>query len=470
MVRKESAIFLFHRDLRVEDNSGLILAHKNANIIHPLFIFDERQVGNNEYRSVNALEFLVGSLKELNKAIQDLTKNHTHLQCQFGITEQIIADILSKKNIGAIYSNRDYTPFAKQRDKAIKSICEKNNVLFFLCADGLLNEPEMVKKADGKPYTIFTPYFNKAKCIEIPKPVSLISPQFELLNLKIEPTLDDLEKKFLPQRNPVLASKPGRINGLRILEEIEQFKDYEKTHDIPSIPGTSRISAHLKFGTISIREAYWAIANRLGVNHPLIRQLYWHDFFTQIAFYFPHVFGKAYHSKYDQIPWVSDLDKFKAWCDGTTGFPIVDAGMRELNTTGFMHNRVRMIVASFLTKDLHIDWRWGEKYFAQHLIDYDPAVNNGNWQWSASTGCDSQPYFRIFNPWTQGEKFDPDAIYIKRWIPELSHVPSQNIHKLFNPKYQIAQYPKPIIDHTLESKKTKFLYASISQNAKAKAE
>jgi len=228
---------------------------------------------------------------------------------------------------------------------------------------------------------------------------------------------------------------------------------YAATKDIPAL-STSNLSAHLKFGTLSIRETYHAIKKILGPTHLLLRQLYWRDFFTHVAYYSPFVFGHAFHEKYDQLIWEHDDKKFQRWCTGTTGFPIVDAGMRQLTTTGFMHNRVRMIAASFLTKDLHIDWRWGEKFFAQQLIDYDPAVNNGNWQWCASTGCDAQPYFRIFNPWLQQKKFDTECIYIKRWIPELKKVAPATIHTWYANKLP-SNYPKPMVDHTQEARITK---------------
>lgn len=212
------------------------------------------------------------------------------------------------------------------------------------------------------------------------------------------------------------------------------------------------LSAHNKFGTCSIREVYYAIADTFSKEHTLIRELYWRDFFTHVAWNFPYVFGESFHKKFDKLKWSTNAKAFKAWCDGKTGFPVVDAAMRQLNSTGYMHNRARLIVSSFLTKDLHIDWRLGEKYFAQKLVDYDPAVNNGNWQWSASTGCDAQPYFRIFNPWLQQKKFDPICAYIKEWVPELKSVDTKIIHNWFDQAKQINGYPLPIVDHSVEAK------------------
>ncbi len=247
-----------------------------------------------------------------------------------------------------------------------------------------------------------------------------------------------------------------------ILDDLDRFRDYKTRRDFPFEHGTTRLSAYLKFGLCSIREIHEAVSKQLGILHPLIRQLYWRDFYIHIAFHFPHVFKRAFKPRYERIQWSYDSSLFQMWCEGKTGFPIVDAGMRQLNTTGWMHNRVRMIVASFLTKDLHIDWRWGERYFAERLVDYDPSVNNGNWQWAASTGADAQPYFRIFNPWRQQKRYDKECKYIKKWIPELSKVKANIIHKWFKPTNLDSEisYPKPIVDHKEESQFAKELFAS----------
>jgi deoxyribodipyrimidine photo-lyase len=250
------------------------------------------------------------------------------------------------------------------------------------------------------------------------------------------------------------------------LEQLKTQSGYLSQRDFPALASTTGLSAYLKFGCCSVREAYYAVIQALGGEHPLIRQLYWRDFFTHIAFHFPHVFGHAFHQQYDNIAWKNNLDDFQAWANGLTGFPIVDAGMRELNQTGFMHNRVRMVVASFLVKDLHISWRWGERYFAQHLIDYDPCVNNGNWQWAASTGCDAQPYFRIFNPWLQQQKFDADCVYIKQWIPELRPFQPNTIHR-WHKNPQPSDYPLPRLDHAANSRQAIRLFqlsCGISKN------
>jgi deoxyribodipyrimidine photo-lyase len=243
---------------------------------------------------------------------------------------------------------------------------------------------------------------------------------------------------------------------------LESLSDYEVQRDYPAQDFTSHLSAHNKFGTVSIREVYHRIRKLFGASHTLISELYWRDFFTHIVYHFPHVMGGAFHEKYNGLKWANREDFFKAWCEGRTGFPIVDAGMRELNTTGHMHNRVRMVVSSFLVKDLHIDWRWGERYFAQQLTDYDPAVNNGNWQWAASTGCDAQPYFRIFNPWKQQQRYDLDCEYIKKWIPALRSLPPKDIHDLEKQRERKpGSYPEPIVNHRIASAAAESMFASL---------
>ena len=264
------------------------------------------------------------------------------------------------------------------------------------------------------------------------------------------------DSRFISQTHSENALQGGRKEALHLLKNIAHLKNYKEIRNFPALAGTTHLSAHNKFGTVSIREVYQTIVKCFGKTHTLINELYWRDFFTHILYHFPHVLGEAFHKKYNDIRWENNKNFFKKWCLGMTGFPIVDAGMRELNQTGYMHNRVRMIVASFLVKDLHIDWRWGEKYFAQQLIDYDPAVNNGNWQWAASTGCDAQPYFRIFNPWRQQVQYDPDCVYIKKWLPELINISPKIIHELY--KNKMNGYPQPLVDHAIASQFSKKMY------------
>lgn len=445
------SLHLFRRDLRLEDNTALIEALKQSEAVLPCFIFDTRQVDKNKYKSNNAITFMGNSLKELDAALR---AKGGQLYLFHGIAEEVIEALLKAHPIKAVYLNRDYTPFSKKRDEQIKKACAAHHVDFYSYADALLHEPEEVLKSDGKPYTVFTPSLRKALTLSVDSPVKNKYHHYYAKSVKIADTktLDAL----LHNPNSALFVKGGRKEGIALLKKLTSLTQYQRLRDYPEKEMTSRLSAHLKFGTVSVREAHAMITQCLGKHHPLINQLHWRDFFTHIGYHFPYVFGHAFHQKYDALTWSTNEAHFKAWCEGKTGFPIVDAGMRELNETGYMHNRVRMIVASFLTKDLHIDWRRGEQYFATQLVDYDPALNNGNWQWSASTGCDAQPYFRIFNPWLQQAKFDPDCVYIKRWVPELKSITNKIIHQ--RKDHFIANYPMPLVDHAIESAKAKLAY------------
>jgi len=448
------ALHIFRRDLRLEDNTALIAALKASEKVLPCFIFDERQIENNAYQSDNCIQFMAHSLAEL---ADNLQKKNGHLYFFYGKSEEIVKKLLAHYPIKAVFFNRDYTPFSKLRDQAIKKYCDQHEIDYHVYADALLHEPEQVLKSDGTPYTIFTPFFRKASTLSVAAPEKNTHSNYadQAISFEDKKTLASLLKKS----NPNLFVKGGRKEGLALLKNIKQLKNYADIRNIPALAGTTKLSAHNKFGTISIRELYTTIVGDFGKSHTLITEIHWRDFFTHIAFHYPQVFGHAFQKKFARLTWRHNEKHFQAWCEGTTGFPIVDAGMRELNTTGYMHNRVRMIVASFLTKDLHIDWRLGEKYFAQKLIDYDPAVNNGNWQWAASTGCDAQPYFRIFNPWLQQQKFDPDCLYIKRWIPALARASHQSIHQIYEmPLKHLSNYPPPLVDHAIESAKAKIMY------------
>ncbi|MCH9609195.1 MAG: Deoxyribodipyrimidine photo-lyase [Chlamydiales bacterium] len=418
----KTALHLFRRDLRLEDNTALNFALTHAEEVYPCFIFDPRQIEQNRYKSPKAIAFMLSALADLDGRLK---KKGGRLYLFEGIADQVIDKILAENQIDLLTLNRDYTPFSIKRDKKIASHCRSHAVQFHCFGDALLQEPETIHKADGTPYTIFTPFFKKAQKLPVRKPDLISRSKFG-------------DKKLRHEVRHRLGKEGGRHDGLRLLTNIGKLKHYNKLRDFPAANHTTHLSAHNKFGTVSIREVYHKICKTFSKNHTLISELYWRDFFTHIAFHFPHVLGHAFRQKYDAIPWKTNQKHFKAWCEGKTGFPIVDAGMRELNQTGYMHNRVRMITASFLVKDLHLDWRLGERYFAQHLIDYDPAVNNGNWQWAASTGCDAQPYFRVFNPTSQFEKYDPDEEYVNLWCPKESF--------------------KPIVDHKKCAEQAKSLY------------
>ncbi len=458
----EQSIFIFRRDLRLADNSGLINALTNSTTVVPCFFLDPRLLHQTRVH-YNAIQFMIEALEDVDQQLQELNSKVHYF---YGLPQEILPTILQSNQISGVFFNRDYTPFSSRRDDRIIRICNRAGVECQQFSDSLLNEPEMILKTNQKPYKVFTPFFRKASALPVNKPKTNPHTNYGKIQSKQQTPLKSITKKIKAPYNESIQVKGSRTTCQEILSNLRKYNTYETTRDLPSIPGTTRLSAYIKFGLCSIREAHTAIEKQLGKDHQIIRQLYWRDFYTHIAYHFPHVFKRAFKPRYDAIPWNYDKILFEAWRQGRTGFPIVDAGMRELNSTGWMHNRVRMIVASFLTKDLHIDWRWGERYFAQQLVDYDPAVNNGNWQWAASTGVDAQPYFRIFNPWRQQEKYDPDCKYIRRWIPELTMLESKIIHNWFKPTKWDSEtnYPKPIVNHRLESQYSKELFAATFKN------
>ncbi len=454
------SIHIFRRDLRLEDNTALLAALSWSEQVLPVFIFDERQLSN-PYQGNNSFEFMIHSLADLDR---ELKQKRSKLYFFRGIAHDVIEKLLETTNAEAVFVNRDYTPFSRERDRQISAICKALSIPFFSYSDALLTEPEQVSKADGTPYTIYTPFRRKARLVPVPLPVpNLYSNYF---NRELQGTIES-PVEMLTLSNSGLLLKGGRSEAQKLLSGIGDLSEYDLQRNLPAVKGTTLLSAHHKFGTVSIRETYHKIADEFSESHTLVNELYWRDFFTHIAFHFPHVFGHAFYPKFDGIEWENDHEKFDRWCNGQTGFPIVDAGMRELTTTGYMHNRVRMIVASFLTKDLHVDWRWGERFFANHLADYDPAVNNGNWQWSASTGCDAQPWFRIFNPWSQQQKFDPECVYVKRWVPELSTLPAKEIHSIPLSELRIPNYPSPVVEHNKAVEFTKSMFSKIKANDKS---
>ena len=445
-----NSVFIFRRDLRLQDNTCLNEALRLSTQVLPCFIFDPRQIEPHPYQSKPGLQFMLQCLTDLQQQLQTVG---AELGLYHALPAQVISQLVHQQAIEAVFINRDYTPFSRKRDDELSKLCKELGISLHILNDTLLTEPEQAVKSDQTPYKVFTAFYNNARQFPVSLPHVLYSQSFLLPQTSA--SIEDVGLSLTEIKANVLQG--GRTQGLAMLANLKQQKDYQNTRDYPALDCTSKLSAHLKFGTCSVREVYYAIVDTLGSEHPLLRQLYWRDFFTHIAYHFPQVFGRAFIDKFAHLVWDNNREYFQAWAEGKTGFPIVDAGMRELNETGFMHNRVRMIVASFLVKDLHVSWRWGERYFAQHLIDYDPCVNNGNWQWAASTGCDAQPYFRIFNPWLQQQKFDADCQYIYHWLPELKGFSTKTIHQ-WDKKHQPGDYPAPIIDHAYESQLTKAWY------------
>ena len=453
-------IFIHHRDLRINDNTTLIKMSNEVKDIIPIFIFTPEQIdkNKNKYFSNILVQFMCETLIELK---DDYKKNKSILNFYYGNTLDVIKEIHKKYTINSIGFNADYSPFAKKRDNEIIKWGNKNDVIIFYEEDMLL-VPIMTgntfKKNKDEPYKVFTPFKNYLKSTYKVEDVNNKKIKLKNKSLKTKSSIDTKYFTNFYEKEDNLNVKSGRKEGLKKLNLVKEQKQYNKMRNFLTYE-TTNLSAYINLGLVSIREVYYKIVEKLGKQNNLIDELYWRDFYYNILYFFPHVVGKSFNEKYDKIKWDNNKTKFKKWCDGKTGFPVVDACMRQMNETGYMHNRGRMIVASFLTKDLLIDWRWGEKYFATKLLDYNISANNGGWQWASGSGTDAQPYFRIFNPWTQSKSYDKDCEYIKNWIPELKNVENKDIHNWFKTydKYEI-DYPEPIVNHDDERKNTLKIY------------
>ncbi len=406
------------RDLRLHDNAAFFHALKSNAPVLPLFIFDTNILDPLEDRQDRRVAFIHEELSFLKAQLEE--KGST-LLVKHGRPSEVWQQLARELNILEVHCNEDYDPYARHRDTRVERSLRQQGIVFHQYKDHVLFHPETVLKKDGKPYTVFTPYARKCREKLSPEHMKAFDTSGWPDKIASEgpppiPSLQDLGfrpvDKEIPDRHPKDAL----------------LQHYEETRNRPDLPGTTRLSTHLRFGTISIRE----IACRAYELSPaLLNELLWRDFFQMILWHFPQVVNASFKQQYDSIPWRNDEKEFRAWCKGRTGYPIVDAGMRELNATGYIHNRVRMITASFLSKHLLVDWRWGEAYFARKLLDYELASNNGGWQWAAGSGCDAAPYFRIFNPYRQAEKFDPEGTYVHRWVPEK----------------ETKAYPEPLVDH-----------------------
>ena len=425
-------LFWFRRDLRLEDNAGLYHALKSDHPVIPVFIFDKNildKLGNKNDARVSFIH------QEIIRLSEELKELNSSILVKYGFPKKAWQELMEEYDIINVFTNHDYEPYARKRDTDIKNILNKKSILFHTYKDQVIFEKKEIIKNDGGPYTVFTPYSRKWKeklHSKIVKnhdgsdisfylksyPTRNYYPNFAKMEPLEIPTLKEMGFEKTKQEFPDRVVKQGLI------------KKYGEKRNFPAVAGTSRLGLHFRFGTISIREK---ARKSLNLSEVYLNELIWRDFYAMILANFPHVATEPFRAKYKHIEWRNNEMEFKSWCEGKTGYPIVDAGMRELNNTGYMHNRVRMIVASFLTKHLLINWQWGESYFAEKLLDFDLASNNGGWQWAAGCGTDAAPYFRIFNPTSQMEKFDKEKKYIKQYVPE----------------FGTDQYPEPIVEHKM---------------------
>ena len=412
------SIFWFRRDLRLHDNVALFNALKSGEKVLPIFIFDTSildKLPKNDAR----VSFIIKELKSMNKHLKSFDAS---IDIYHGKPIEVFESLIKKYPIANVFTNHDYEPYAIKRDQEIKELLSSENINFNSFKDQVIFEKNEITKKDGNPYVVYTPY--SKKWIEAYEQINhthytsedLLSQLYTNSKTK-ELTLEELgfEETNTPIKNYIFNS--------RIINE------YQETRNFPALDNTSKLGPHLRFGTVSVRQMVSRAEEQ--ENKTFLKELIWREFFMQILWHFPHTHKDSFKPKYDRIIWRNNEDDFKKWCNGTTGYPMVDAGMRQLNNTGFMHNRVRMLVGSFLCKHLLIDWRWGEAYFAEKLHDYEMSSNVGNWQWVAGTGVDASPYFRIFNPTSQIKKFDKDFSYIKKWVPD----------------FQELTYPSPMVDH-----------------------
>ena len=431
MQKSSVVICWFRRDLRLEDQAALYHALSSEWPVLPVFIFDRSILNKLEEKNDRRVEFIHLALSEMQN---ELKQQGSSMDVRYGFPADVFHQLTDEYDVKAVYTNHDYEPYAIQRDDQISKYLNSKGIHFHTYKDQVIFEKSEVVKDDGNPYTVFTPFSRKWRS----KLESHSFASYDLSKLKGRFFLQAARQiPSLKEMGFIESGLPYPVT--KVADSV--YLNYQQKRDIPSIPGTSRLSVHLRFGTISVRE----LARRTSpLSDTFLNELIWRDFYHMILWHFPQVGqGKSFRKEYDLINWRNNEEEFEKWCEGKTGYPIVDAGMRELNTTGFMHNRVRMVVASFLTKHLLIDWRWGEAYFAKKLLDFDFAANNGGWQWAAGSGCDAAPYFRVFNPYLQTKRFEPELKYIRQWIPEL----------------ETLDYPPPIVEHEFARKRCLQVYA-----------
>ncbi len=422
-MKEKVSLFWFRRDLRLDDNTGLIEALKARSPVLPIFIFDT-EILENLPRNDARVSFIYAILQKMRNELT--LKYSSSIAIYYGNPMGIFDTLIKQYSIDSVFTNHDYEPYAKVRDTSIRELLQKNGIGFKSFKDQVIFEKDEIVKSDGTPYVVYTPYKNKWKAsFDAKTHLSSINTKANFDNFIKQSDLPNVSLKDI-------GFESSRIKVPDYHLSLESIEKYEETRNYPAIKkGTSRIGPHLRFGTVSIRKVIDFVIT--VKNEVYLNELIWREFFMQILWHFPKTINYAFKPKYDRIQWRNNKDEFEKWKIGQTGYPFVDAGMRELNETGFMHNRVRMLVASFLCKHLLIDWRWGEAFFAEKLLDYDLSANVGNWQWAAGSGVDAAPYFRIFNPTTQIEKFDRQKEYINDWVPEL----------------QEFTYPEKIVDHKM---------------------
>jgi len=420
----------FRRDLRLTDNAALYHALKSNQPVLPVFIFDTNILDELEDKADRRVEFIHAALLEMQ---EKLIAAGSSLEVYYGNPQDVFTGLLKKYTVEKVFANHDYEPYALERDAAIGKLLTAHGASLHTCKDQVIFDRDEIMKDDGKPYTVFTPYSRKWKAAltdfyYTPYPVKKYFSNVYKQSPRPMPSLQEMG--FIPVEQPFPSKQ---LNT-------ELIKKYTEQRNYPAVHGTSRLGVHLRFGTISIRKL---VTKAIQTNATFLNELIWRDFYQMILYHFPAIGkGRAFKKEYEHIAWRNNEKEFERWCSGMTGYPIVDAGMRELNATGFMHNRVRMITASFLAKHLLIDWRWGEAYFAEKLLDYDLAANNGGWQWAAGSGCDAAPYFRIFSPSRQTENFDKQLQYIRKWVPELDEL----------------SYPLPMVEHAFARKRCLEVY------------
>ncbi|MCC5943836.1 MAG: deoxyribodipyrimidine photo-lyase [Bernardetiaceae bacterium] len=419
MSKVKITIFWHRRDLRLEDNHGLFQALKSEYPVLPLFIFDTEILEELQAKDDARVSFIHRELEALQKHLQSLGAS---MLIKYGKPFEVWKEVIAQYDVAAVFTNHDYEPYAKKRDLQISELLQSHHIAFHTYKDHCIFEKNEVLKKDGAPYSVFTPYSRVWKKNLQQQPIQIFDSEALQNNFFKTPPLESISLQqmgFRPNQNIDIPKR-------KVQDTI--LKEYTEKRDYPGKAATSRLGVHLRFGTISIREL---AKKAMSINETFLNELIWRDFYMMILYHNPQVVTAPFKPAYANIKWRNDETQLEAWKEGKTGYPIVDAGMRELNQTGYMHNRVRMIVASFLTKHLLIDWKIGEAYFAEKLLDFELASNNGGWQWAASCGCDAVPYFRIFNPEAQLKKFDPNLRYVRQWIPE----------------YDEKAYPKPIVVH-----------------------